>query len=177
MGQDATVVVGIDVAKNSLEVSTSKESFSVANDEKGLEQLIARLAPLKPELVVLEASGGYEKAGWLALWGGGNQGGTHQSARCVSFCPSQPAVGQDCGFFVGTRVRSLVNFRDGDHLVPLTGPSGANASIRLCFGTKAILNGSSIATKFTTTVIAATPTGRDHPGAAQWRSCASYRKP
>ena len=30
-----------------------------------------RLAPLKPELVVLEASGGYEKAAWLGLWSAG----------------------------------------------------------------------------------------------------------
>jgi len=65
------LVVGIDVAKNSLEVATERESFTVDNDEQGLEQLIARLLPLKPELVVLEASGGYEKAAWLALWSAG----------------------------------------------------------------------------------------------------------
>jgi transposase InsO family protein len=37
----------------------------------------------------------------------------------------------------------------------LIGTIGANTSIRLCFGTKAIWNGSSIATRFTTTDIAA----------------------
>jgi transposase len=67
----AALVVGLDVAKNSLEVATGKEGFRVTNDEEGLVQLIARLAPLKPELVVLEASGGYEKAAWLALWAAG----------------------------------------------------------------------------------------------------------
>jgi transposase len=65
------LVVGIDVAKNSLEVATGRENFTVGNDEQGLQQLIARLLPLEPELVVLEASGGYEKAAWLALWSAG----------------------------------------------------------------------------------------------------------
>ena len=36
-----------------------------------MEQLIERLTPLAPELVVLEASGGYEKAAWLGLWSAG----------------------------------------------------------------------------------------------------------
>lgn len=64
-------VVGIDVSKRSLEVATDSESFSVGNHQQGLEQLIARLLALKPELVVLEASGGYEKAAWVALWAAG----------------------------------------------------------------------------------------------------------
>jgi transposase len=66
-----TMVVGIDVSKRSLEVAAGNESFSIGNHEEGLEELIARLLPLKPELVVLEASGGYEKAAWLALWAAG----------------------------------------------------------------------------------------------------------
>ena len=65
------LVVGIDVAKHSLEVAIGTESFSVGNHEQGLEELLARLLPLKPELVVLEASGAYEKAAWLALWSAG----------------------------------------------------------------------------------------------------------
>jgi transposase len=66
-----TMVVGIDVAKNTLEVAAGSASFTVSNDEQGLEQLIERLTPLAPELVVLEASGGYEKAAWLGLWAAG----------------------------------------------------------------------------------------------------------
>lgn len=65
------LVVGIDVSKHSLEVATEEENFSVSNDQPGLEELLARLVPLKPELVVLEASGGYEKAAWLGLWAAG----------------------------------------------------------------------------------------------------------
>jgi transposase len=70
MSQSA-MVVGIDVSKRSLEVATDTESFRVGNDEEGLRELIARLVPLRPELVVLEASGGYEKAAWLGLWSAG----------------------------------------------------------------------------------------------------------
>src|SRR5208282_236970 len=55
--------VGIDVAKDTLEVATSGgESFSAINDAAGRAQLIERLLKLNPALVVLEASGGYEQA-------------------------------------------------------------------------------------------------------------------
>ena len=55
--------VGIDVSKDGLEVATSGgESFSVRNDSAGRAQLIERLLELRPMLVVLEASGGYEQA-------------------------------------------------------------------------------------------------------------------
>lgn len=56
------VNVGIDVSKERLDVAVrpSGETFSVANDDKGHEQLRKHLRKLKPERVVLEASGGYE---------------------------------------------------------------------------------------------------------------------
>lgn len=55
--------VGIDVAKDGLEVATSGgESFSARNDAAGRAELIERLRKLSPALVVLEASGGYEQA-------------------------------------------------------------------------------------------------------------------
>jgi transposase len=70
MHQEARIV-GIDVSKKTLEVATDSATFQVANDEQGVQELVERLAPLKPELVVLEASGGYEKATWLGLWAAG----------------------------------------------------------------------------------------------------------
>src|SRR5208283_4533537 len=63
------VVVAIDVAKLTLEVAAGEQlHFTVANHPEGIAQLIARLQPLKPSLIVLEASGGYEKLAWLSLW-------------------------------------------------------------------------------------------------------------
>jgi transposase len=55
--------VGIDVSKARLDVALlpTGESFVVANDEDGLEQLLGRLKERHPILVVLEASGGFER--------------------------------------------------------------------------------------------------------------------
>ena len=54
--------VGIDVSKDRLDVHLrpSAETFTVARDGQGLEQLVVRLATAGPELVVLEATGGFE---------------------------------------------------------------------------------------------------------------------
>jgi transposase len=54
--------VGIDVSKDRLDVHLrpSAETFQVARDGQGLEQLMARLTTVAPELVVLEATGGFE---------------------------------------------------------------------------------------------------------------------
>ncbi len=56
------IVVGIDVSKDRLDVAThpSRDTFVVARNEEGLEDLIARLAPLSPQAVAVEATGGYE---------------------------------------------------------------------------------------------------------------------
>jgi len=54
--------VGIDVAKDHLDVHVlpSGAAWSVGNDEAGHHDLIAKLLELKPELIVLEATGGYQ---------------------------------------------------------------------------------------------------------------------
>lgn len=58
---DATVV-GIDVSKDRLDVAIrpSGEAFAVERNATGLEQLVTRLAALSPQLVALEATGGFE---------------------------------------------------------------------------------------------------------------------
>jgi len=62
------VVVGIDVAAGSLEVDAGGGGcWRAANDARGVAELVKRLAPLAPALVVLEASGGYERRAWLKL--------------------------------------------------------------------------------------------------------------
>jgi transposase len=56
------MLAGIDVAKAELVMATrpSEERWTVANDESGIRQLVDRLRSLGPELIVLEATGGYE---------------------------------------------------------------------------------------------------------------------
>lgn len=56
------IVVGIDVSKDRLDVAVrpTGDGFAVARDAGGLGELIARLEPLAPSAVALEAAGGYE---------------------------------------------------------------------------------------------------------------------
>ena len=57
-----TNFIGIDVSKDRLDVHVRPDgnSFAFARDEAGLDELVSRLAPLSPALVVLEATGGLQ---------------------------------------------------------------------------------------------------------------------
>ena len=56
------IVVGIDVSKERLDVAVrpTGETFVVSRDAEGLDALIAKLTPLAPVAVAVEATGGYE---------------------------------------------------------------------------------------------------------------------
>lgn len=56
-------VVGIDVAKDKLDVCVlpQRESFTLDYGDDGLAELVGRLAAIRPVLVVIEATGGYER--------------------------------------------------------------------------------------------------------------------
>ena len=57
------VVVGIDVAQAELVVAVrpTRDAWTVPNDEGGVADVVRRLRPLHPALVVMEATGGYER--------------------------------------------------------------------------------------------------------------------
>jgi transposase len=62
--------VGIDVSKERLDVCSLPDggTFSVANDRAGIDELLARLLEgVRPELVVLEATGKYERPADVAV--------------------------------------------------------------------------------------------------------------
>jgi len=67
--ETSLIFVGIDVSKAQLDVairpSGEKESF--ANDKVGIKALVKRLAKIGPTLIVLEATGGYERQVTRAL--------------------------------------------------------------------------------------------------------------
>ena len=67
------IVVGIDVSKERLDVHVhpSGEAFGVARNAEGLERLNARLAPLGPWAVAVEATGGFESVVAASLGGAG----------------------------------------------------------------------------------------------------------
>jgi transposase len=59
----ASVFVGIDVAKAELvmAIRPSGERWTATNDDEGIQRLVTRLGEAAPVLVVLEATGGYER--------------------------------------------------------------------------------------------------------------------
>ena len=71
--ETAPPFVGIDVSSQRLDVDTVPVSqpFSKPNTEDGIAALVARLKALKPQLVLLEATGGYEIAVAYALYEAG----------------------------------------------------------------------------------------------------------
>lgn len=62
-------IIGIDVSKDRLDVHVrpSGETFAVARNAAGLDQLVERLRALAPALVALEATGGFEVIAAAAL--------------------------------------------------------------------------------------------------------------
>ncbi len=61
--------VGIDVSKDHLDVAVRPEGTHrrVPNTDEGLDQLVAALGPVGPALIVLEATGGYQRRAVAAL--------------------------------------------------------------------------------------------------------------
>ena len=58
--------VGIDVSKARLDVviRPTGEQFSVNNDRRGIARLVKMLERISPELIVLEATAGFENMWW-----------------------------------------------------------------------------------------------------------------
>jgi len=67
------VYVGIDVSQARLDVHVlpGGEAFGVARDGKGLEELIERLRTFSPQLIAVEATGGFETIVAAAVAGAG----------------------------------------------------------------------------------------------------------
>ena len=68
MTTEEDMYLGIDVSKATLQVAerSGAKSFEVSNDETGFKELSRRLKRLQPQLIVLEATGGYERE--VVLW-------------------------------------------------------------------------------------------------------------
>ena len=62
--KESPVFVGIDVSKDRLDVAVrpSGEAWQVSHDAQGISRLVHRLGELAPQLIVLEATGGLERA-------------------------------------------------------------------------------------------------------------------
>jgi len=71
--QPVELLVGIDVAKQSVEVSLGSHlpTIALSNDSEGVEALLERLKGERVALVVMEATGGLEAMMACALQGAG----------------------------------------------------------------------------------------------------------
>jgi transposase len=67
------IYVGIDVSKDTLDVAVlgKKPIVQFANTKKGIAHLVRHMKQVKPKLIVVEATGGYEEALVLALFEAG----------------------------------------------------------------------------------------------------------
>ena len=64
-----SIFVGIDVSKGRLDVAAGEkgEFWNEPNDEKGIPRLVERLKKINPTLIVLESTGGLERAVMIEL--------------------------------------------------------------------------------------------------------------
>ena len=65
--------VGVDVSKAALDVAVRPAGvmWQMGNDKAGICELVRRLGQLEPVCIVLEATGGYERAAARALFKAG----------------------------------------------------------------------------------------------------------
>ena len=77
----ARVYAGVDVAKDRLDVclrwsepESHEDVFFVTHDDAGIDTLVSRLLKERPVLVILEATGGFERAVVAALAASGIAG-------------------------------------------------------------------------------------------------------
>lgn len=94
---DSHVYVGIDVAEATLEVACrpSAEGWQATNDGVGITGLVERLLALKPELVVLEATGGVEVQLVAELAAAGVPAAVLNPRQVRDFTESDRPVGED----------------------------------------------------------------------------------
>jgi transposase len=64
MATSSETYVGIDVAKDRLDIAVlgEKQTWQVENTCKGIDELVQQMTELQPELMVVEATGGYQRA-------------------------------------------------------------------------------------------------------------------
>jgi transposase len=90
-------VVGIDVSKDRLDVHVlpGGQTFAVTRDAAGLDELAGRLLPLKPRVVAVEATGGFETVVAASL-----------AAACLPVVVVNPAQVRHFALAVGKRAKT-----------------------------------------------------------------------
>ena len=86
---------GVDVCKQHLDVCLGAADLRVVNDANGWDELIAKLKDANVDLVVLEATGGYERGLVCALQGAGITVATRQPQAGAGLRQVHGGAGQD----------------------------------------------------------------------------------
>ena len=70
MATSSGTYVGIDVSKDRMDMAVlgEKQAWQMDNTPRGIAQLVKQIAELQPELIVVEATGGYQRAVVEALF-------------------------------------------------------------------------------------------------------------
>jgi transposase len=93
--------VGIDVSKGKLDIAllVEKQTWQVSNTKDGIAQLVQQMVDMQPELIVVEATGGYQRAVVDGLFHAGLCVAVANPARvrhcCEAACPSEWIACQD----------------------------------------------------------------------------------
>ena len=118
MNPKITDYIAIDIAKATLRVQTTTSAFDITNDSKGFVTLLERISDLPNPLVVLEASGGYERA--LMHW---------LFARDIPLCRVNPSRVRDFASSDGIKAKTdpidakvLLRFSKEKNLQPMACP-------------------------------------------------------
>jgi transposase len=86
----SNIYVGIDVSKSTLDVAigTDGEYWQASNDRNGIQRTISRLVDIQPELIIVESTGGLEKALMTELYKAGLPFALVQPRRVREFARS-----------------------------------------------------------------------------------------
>jgi len=124
------VNVGIDVSKATLDVAVgvAGDFWQVKNNPKGIKTLVERLEAVRPALVVLESTGGYEKRAANALYVSGlpvaivNPGRVREFAKSIGQLAKTDKIDARLLAFFAERVKpalSRIPDEDEQHLTGL----------------------------------------------------------
>jgi transposase len=118
-------LVAIDIAKDTLQVQTTQESFSFDYDEAGLRKLLNRLKGFSNPFVVCEATGGYERPLLAMLYGAG-----------IAVCRVNPARIRAFALSEGIKAKTdpidaamILRFAQEKHLQPTPPPEPVNQEL------------------------------------------------
>lgn len=109
--------MGIDVAKATLDLASSTDPagpWQTTNDERGWAALVEYVQPLQPEVIVLEATGGYEARVASALAAAGlpvaivNPRQVRDFAKALGLLEQTDGIDADVLAQFGARVRPAV---------------------------------------------------------------------